>query len=54
MEERLSAVLQELTAHRVRNLSRQGGVRMPSSEHRSDLARRLTRLFVVAVLVNYP
>ena len=27
---------------------------MPSSEHRSDLARRLTMLFVVAVLVNYP
>ena len=27
---------------------------MPSSEHRTDLARRLTMLFVVADLVNYP
>lgn len=27
---------------------------MPSSEHRSNLARRLTMLFVVADLVNYP
>ena len=30
------------------------GVSMPSPEHRSDLARRLTMLFVVAVLVSYP